>query len=313
MNRNQAIVQPPAHSTGGTRYILACVDGTDSAKWRQSNTLGGTKPANYSHIWQISREFRVGQGGFHIPYMDGPELSGKGSAEKVSTLVRNVTDFVKRQRANGVKFRPSIAQMQCSMDTPKYDFEIVMFGHSRGAVICGDAAAKLKTLDVGVYFIGLFDAVDRAYALDGGASSNVLFTYHARRDPSAQRMTAIPSRHSFGNDMESSLNNYQQAYFQTSHGGVGGSPALDYDQLGIGADYSCAGHSQRRARHLARVDDALLKYPTLAKSNPQIVQHRQYVSGWLERGSSVAQMCVQQSQAAYDWMVAKARAHQLPV
>jgi hypothetical protein len=299
-----------------TKYILACVDGTDSAKWRADNTLGGTRPANYSHVKQVYDQFDV-QGGVRIPYEDGPELNGSGSQGKVSSITRSITDFVKNARSNGSNFRPRIAEQQCSMDTPKYDYEIVLFGHSRGAVICGDVASKLKSLNIGVYFLGLFDAVNRAYSLDGGSSTNVMFTYHARRDPSATRMTIARSRVSFGSDLENSLNNYHQAYFQTSHGGVGGSPALDYDQLGVGDDLSCAGISKNRTTSLKLMEKYMnsrtIYSPYGGGASGDLSLHVAIQKAWIKKGSAVSALCVQQSQASFDWMVANARSHGLPL
>lgn len=310
----QATAKPQNAAAVKTSYILACIDGTDSSKWRPGNTLGGTKHANYSHVKQVDRQFNVQPKGLHIPYEDGPDMNGSGCEAKVAYVVSLITSFVKSERLKNASFRPHIAAQQCSMDTPKHDYEVVLFGHSRGAVICGDIARKLKSIDLGVYFAGLFDAVDRAYALQGGSSSNVLFTYHARRDPAAQRMTALPSRISFGNDMEDSLNNYEQAYFQTSHGGVGGSPALDYDALGLGDDFSCAGISKQRSRAQATAEMLRQSNPlAYALSGPRNLLATEIEKAWLKKGSAVSTMCVQQSQAAFDWMIAKARSHHLPV
>lgn len=298
-------------------YILACVDGTNSAEWRPKNTLGGTQTANYSHVKQIDTQFKVGLGGLHVPYEDGPELNGSGTARKIAGITRSISTFIKAKQLQGAKFRSRVAEQQCSMDTPKHDYEIVLFGHSRGGVIVGEVANALKTLDVGVYFMGLFDAVDRSYSADGGASTNVLFTYHARRDPSAKRMSLTPSRWTFGNDYESSLNNYEQVFFQTSHGGIGGSPALDYDDLGVAGDASCAGRSKRMENRLASLEGVLSKNKgTWREYMPgfrQVETEAQILRSWTAKGTSVATGCVQQSQAAYHWMVGKARQHGLPL
>jgi hypothetical protein len=91
--------------------------------------------------------------------------------------------------------------------------EFCLVGHSRGAAMVADFAAKLPKR---ACFMGLYDSVDRSTQITGGKIRNVGLTYHAMRDPSTH------SRDTFGNTNLTSDGSYVAKRFKTSHGGIGG-------------------------------------------------------------------------------------------
>lgn len=101
---------------------------------------------------------------------------------------------------------------------------IVLVGHSRGGLVAICAARLLQTRGhYQVRFLGLYDAVDMQDGLEGDPiSANVDVASHARRSPD------IGSRDFFGNCGTRPLPgvDYREAFFRTSHGGIGGCPEL---------------------------------------------------------------------------------------
>lgn len=61
------------------------------------------------------------------------------------------------------------------------------------------------------------------------------------------------SRPEFGTTYRSSMGSYRERLFDTSHGGIGGAPDLDYDKLQFLSDPSCAGPSQSELKKLQRL------------------------------------------------------------
>jgi hypothetical protein len=116
------------------------------------------------------------------------------------------------------------------------DVRIVLIGHSRGGLVVTNIARMLSPL-IRVYFMGLYDSVDRESCLDGMNVENVKYVAHARRNP------AVGSRWTFSN---TSLNyigvdNAEEAEekFYTSHGGIGGDFVSKAEEVGFGGDSSC--------------------------------------------------------------------------
>ena len=98
---------------------------------------------------------------------------------------------------------------------------IYLTGYSRGAAAVIDVCNQLKSADIPVYCLMLFDAVDRSSLSNVDViPDNVKFAFHARRDPKAQ------SRESFSNCGTRAAPGvtYKEKYFFCTHGGVGGTP-----------------------------------------------------------------------------------------
>ncbi len=111
---------------------------------------------------------------------------------------------------------------------------IVIVGHSRGGLVATLLARMLSPV-VKVYFLGLYDAVDRQPNLDGGVVENVKYVYHARRS------AEVGSRRYFGNTATTYHTEEppQEKFFYSSHGGIGGSFVPGEYDRGITADVSC--------------------------------------------------------------------------
>ncbi len=227
------------------RYIVVGVDGTGSLGWMRPD-------GSNSHVWRFVNDMN-GQGG-HKRYYSGPgaraggESFGLGSADTVDAAVEFVHQslFQITEELGGVSV-PQIRAMRREQRTAfaleNQTVRIVLVGHSRGAAIVIAAAPRLW---LPVYFMGLYDSVDRTSDLDASFIHNTYQTYHAIRDPE------FGSRSSFGNSVDSgsrtstpvrvSSGHYHQEYFATAHGGVGGDFA---PATGLTADFSCSSDSLR--------------------------------------------------------------------
>jgi hypothetical protein len=99
----------------------------------------------------------------------------------------------------------------------KYNIKIVLVGHSRGAAIIIEIA---KQLPVPVYFMGLYDAVNRSASLGfTDTIENVEYVAHAMRNPD------VGSRSSFSNTgTKIKGGQLTTKLFDTTHGGIGGDP-----------------------------------------------------------------------------------------
>lgn len=98
---------------------------------------------------------------------------------------------------------------------------VFLAGYSRGAAGVIEAAWRLKADGVQVHCLLLYDAVDRSATISKTTiPSNVLYCYHAIRDP------ATYSRSLFGNcgRKATSSTTYVEKMFFCTHGGMGGLP-----------------------------------------------------------------------------------------
>ena len=110
---------------------------------------------------------------------------------------------------------------------------VVLVGHSRGGLIATVLAHMLSPL-VRVYFLGLYDAVGREPCLDGSTIDNVKIAFHARRNPD------VGSRAIFGNTAtKHRVEHYEESFFYTSHGGIGGDFVADPKAVSFFGDSSC--------------------------------------------------------------------------
>lgn len=312
-------------------YLLYAVDGTGSKDWRPA-------PSGYSHTYQFFTKFNAVS--VEKPqFQDGPGTFGTDVDNLIANGMKWIKSRVKARKAKGASFRPQV-QSTSSLVQPEYDVEIVLVGHSRGATIVGDMAKKIGSeLDIGVLFLGLFDAVDRSWNSDGGTVENVEMTAHAVRNPSMPSERGA-SRPTFGNTYVSSMSHYRQRYFNTSHGGVGGSPVTEYAKVAVTGDYSCAGPSKSELlttelhRQASKGDtvaslavsglvyDSSLVSPSQAIAFPSKLTRQQmdlhaaearFLEERQKKIEAFTQRCESESTNAYRWMVAQAVAIGLPV
>jgi hypothetical protein len=114
------------------------------------------------------------------------------------------------------------------------DVKIVLIGHSRGC-LATTVLAKMLSPIVQVYFMGLYDSVDRNACFDSGTIENVKYVYHAMRSDEMR------SRGSFGHSSTKHASdvNYTSKNFYTSHGGSGGDYVSDPREATLFGDSSC--------------------------------------------------------------------------
>ena len=119
------------------------------------------------------------------------------------------------------------------------DVRIVLIGHSRGG-LAATVLAKMLSPIVKVYFLGLYDAVDRQPCLDGMVVENVHAVYHARRN------SEMNSRWYFSNTAVQYKTDRppQEKFFYTTHGGIGGDFTSDPKLVGLGDDATCVPYGR---------------------------------------------------------------------
>jgi hypothetical protein len=114
------------------------------------------------------------------------------------------------------------------------EVKIILIGHSRGC-LATTVLAKMLSPIVQVYFMGLYDSVDRNGCLDSTTVENVKYVYHAmRNDEMGSRGTFGHSSTRYASDV-----NYVGKSFYTSHGGIGGDYVSDPQKVSIKGDNSC--------------------------------------------------------------------------
>lgn len=138
----------------------------------------------------------------------------------------------------------------------------------------------------------------------------------------------------------SSMSHYRQKYFNTSHGGIGGSPVTEYAKVAVTGDYSCAGPSKSELltaelhRKASKGDtvasiaatgfvyDSSMVSPSQAVQFPSKLSQQQmdlhaaearFLEERQKKITAYAQRCESESTNAYRWMVAQAVAIGLPV
>lgn len=170
------------------------------------------------------------------------------------------------------------------------DVRIVLVGHSRGGLVVANLARMLSPV-VKVYFMGLYDSVDRQPCLDGMKVENVKYVAHARRHPD------VHSRGSFSNTSLTyiGVDHAEEQYFYTSHGGIGGSFVTVPGEVGFMGDSSCLPTVlQSRGRLGTR---EVINNPTLTK----------------KLGKPMDQVCADGSQEADQFIRNQARKYGVPV
>lgn len=268
------------------KYIVACIDGTGSHEWR--NTDGSN-----SHVYRFYNTINADRAYWNGPgELSGGEVFGRGSGATVtgvsSWINKKIISLVKDPKitkkiggfssAEAYKFRKKFLSLNSEEKKAKRAqfqdaIRVVLVGHSRGGLI---AICAAKEIILPIYWMGLYDAVDMHPTLEANVIHNVDHTAHALRSPS------LGSRKSWGNCGRRSSGNYIEKIFHTSHGGVGGDPVLDPE--GFTSDYTCKEGSLR---------DNISSY---SDSVPRISKN-----------------CVIEASQAHLWMLSHARSKGLPI
>lgn len=230
-----------------TEFLVAGIDGTGSRRWR-------ARDGSNSHIYQFVHDLRYTRG--RARYWHGPDSNMPSSAgTEIERIVPAVVRWIIEQMfplplrcPNGAEAR--FAESCIPLGESDYNqlirwqhdyaveaIKVCIVGHSRGGLVAVMVAERLRMYDLPVYFMGLYDAVDRAVCsigCDAAIITNTQHVYHARRDP------RLDSRSSFGNDavMPAGTSWYHEEFFMTSHGGIGGDP--EFHPSDFSDDYSCS-------------------------------------------------------------------------
>ena len=263
------------------KYIVVGIDGTSSSSWRKPD-------GSNSHVYCFVRDFQYGALGVDKLYMDGPSdvISGRDS----EPLLQKALDFVTRRIGSLFPETAGTHQPRQTLDMfdvnsckqteyyqqqyqGSYDngyprqmrmpvqvnagmlahqplstdqVRIVLVGHSRGGMVATVLARMLSPL-VRVYFMGLYDSVDREPCLDGSLIENVRIVFHARRNPD------VGSRGTFGNSStQYRVDHYEEQFFYTSHGGIGGDFIADPRAVSTFGDSSCTARPDTRVVNMGR-------------------------------------------------------------
>jgi hypothetical protein len=287
--------------TKDTVWIVVGIDGTGSAEWTKPKGLG----AENSHVARFVRECNVNA---HFgAYYHGPGTLGIDTTtihdaalswigEKLEILVPGWNNAINKSTfgTNSIVGNMSFIA----------DIRVCLVGHSRGGAIVQKLASNLPFR---VFFLGLFDSVDRSANLLTGDIENVEYAYHAKRDPK------MDSRDTFGNTGEKSKDGYyQEQVFMTSHGGVGGDFVSDLKDKSLGAtsDYSCTPRATVKFGIPTPKEQLSLNYsssfylPTAGDGIPSVAY---------TKASDIAQICETGSKSAWDFIRKGAVARGVPM
>jgi pimeloyl-ACP methyl ester carboxylesterase len=159
-------------------------------------------------------------------------FSSASIADRVATLLESAiqrgTSRETELVADLVLTRPNICLTRS---------KIALLGHSRGGLIAINVAKRLLQR---VSFLGLYDAVDRAWNMDADEITNVDFTDHARRHPEMESFTFFGNCGLFAKDGQ-----YREQFIKTTHGGIGGTLETAPSYGWPVGDHSCSVHWER--------------------------------------------------------------------
>jgi hypothetical protein len=301
------------------KYIVVGVDGTGSASWMK-------KDGSNSHTFKFIHDIKYGSIGSDRLYLHGP--SNKITGSDAEPITQKAIDFIyhrlgvlfpgllakkikpfdlydvnqcmqDRARSNQTSYvflsqpmrlpQRVTSQMLAHQPLTTNDVRIVLIGHSRGGLVVTNVARMLSPL-VRVYFMGLYDSVDRQGCLDGMNVENVKYVAHARRNPE------VGSRYTFSN---TSLNyigvdHAEEMKFYTSHGGIGGDFVRKAEEVGFGGDSSCVPNTT------VYTEFGQYNVP----KNPQLVK---------KFGKPMDAICTDGKYAADAFMRAQARKYGIPI
>jgi hypothetical protein len=251
-------------------YIVVGIDGTGSRQWRKkdgsnSSVYKFVRDFNYGTMG-VEKQFFDGpsdttRGLQSEPILQHildfinnrlrhlfPQLSQRNIRPLSMFDVNSCHQANERARADiaadmqgGYLFGNSTAKVPVHVTTQMLSHQalttdqvrVVIVGHSRGGLVATVLARMLSPI-VKVYFLGLYDAVDRQPCLDGNMVENVKYVFHARRNKE------VGSRWYFSNTSTLYRSDYhEEKYFYSSHGGIGGSFVPGEYDSGFSADDSC--------------------------------------------------------------------------
>jgi hypothetical protein len=223
------------------KWILLCVGGTDS------NNTGEKYGRGYT--WDFFERFGVGlnSNDFRKGYIEGPDgaignITGHESGEIKLKCMLWIAEAI--NRLFPMPQKEDYSKRIERLKNIKKELKVVLVGHSRGGAIVVELAYDLKQYSP-VYFMGLFDPVDRTFWLDNSKQKldNTKYAYIALRG-------LENSRSSFGYSIkvpDSKQGRFSQTtmlggeiiyeYFNTSHGGIDG--IVNKTDMGISDDVSC--------------------------------------------------------------------------
>lgn len=292
-------------------YIVVGIDGTGSSGWRKSD-------GSNSHVFQFVRDFRYGTMGIDKQFFDGPSdsISGRESEailQKALDFImhRLTTLFPQIHKGNihPLNMYDVNSCMQASEQTTLYSesgysyfststmrlpvrvnakmlasqpihnnqVRIVLAGHSRGGLVATNLARMLSPV-VQVYFLALYDAVDRQPCLDGVVVENAKYVFHARRHPD------VHSRGMFSNTSTQYKSEYhEERFFYTSHGGIGGSFVTNLSEVGVFGDDSCVAKPST-----ITIPDGMGNAVTVENVNPLTKRFHKPISEICSEGSDDA-------------------------
>jgi len=271
------------------KYIVVGIDGTSSSSWRKPD-------GSNSHVYCFVRDFQYGAMGVDRLYLDGPSdvISGRDSEpllqKALDFLTRRIqtlfpenaaagphqalqplemfdvnscqqTEYYRQQYQGSYdNAYPSSVRMPAQVNAGMLAHQplstdqvrVVLVGHSRGGLVTTVLARMLSPL-VRVYFMGLYDSVDREPCLDGSLIENTRIVFHARRSPE------VGSRGTFGNtSTQYRVDHYEEQFFYTSHGGIGGDFIADARAVPAFGDSSCTARPDTRIVNMGRGGTAVV-------------------------------------------------------
>lgn len=313
-------------------YIVVGIDGTSSASWRKpdgSNSHVYTFVRDFQYgAMGVDKLFidgpsNVVQGRDSEPILEKalnfvsrrlqvlfPRQMGGTTAHPIRPLDMfdvnscSQTEYYREQYGDEYGLLPSAsstpvrmpvqvnANMLAHQPLNTDQVRVVIVGHSRGGLVATVLAHMLSPM-VRVYFLGLYDSVDREPCLDGGMIDNVKIVIHARRSPE------VGSRAFFGNtSTQHRVEHYEESFFYTSHGGIGGDFVADPKKVGMFGDDSC----------MARPDTRIING---GKAGPVVVDNRAPLTKKL--GKPIEQICAQGRDDADAFIRNGARRFGLPI
>lgn len=254
------------------KYIIVGIDGTGSREWMSKD---GSNSSTYRFIHDVQYgSMEIDRRWFH-----GPSNVVTGSDS--SPILQEALDFIfqriamlyphirtrsvkpldmfdvnscmqNQERQNMMESQGyQIARVPVTVTQPMLknqplttdDVRIVLIGHSRGGLVT-TALARMLSPVVKVYFMGLYDSVDREGCLDGMDVVNVKIVAHARRNPE------VKSRSYFKNTSlnYSEVEHKEEKFFYTSHGGIGGSFITNPKEVSTFGDDSCLASFTKHTR-----------------------------------------------------------------
>jgi hypothetical protein len=303
------------------KYIVVGIDGTGSREWM-------SKDGSNSSTYRFIRDVQYGSMDIDRRWFHGPSNVITGSDSE--PILQEALDFIYQRigmlypeirnrsvkpldmfdvnscmqnqerttqqamegRGYHVPTRVAVTVTQPMLNSQPLtteDVRIVLIGHSRGGLVT-TAIARMLSPVVKVYFMGLYDSVDREGCLDGMDVVNVKIVAHARRHPDVKSRTYFKNTSLNYSDVEQK----EERFFHTSHGGIGGSFITNPKEVSTFGDSSCLATitTQTRAGQIEMIN------------NPALVQ---------KLGKKMDVVCTEGSSEADKFIRAQAMKYGIPI